>query len=183
MKKLKDLDLTGFYKKNKIELIALFFLFIFLCISIELYLFYNEKITKKDLNFIFLQWSEYCDGKNYTLQEKTDFCNKCFNETNDCKWPLDMNFTINKVKRTIMTGGEIHCYLIVDTVNYYTNKGSFYGITESALFTWEKLDASKAHEVGFCCGIQRQSWLTNIFMLEKPLDQACVKKEVTPRCI
>jgi hypothetical protein len=183
MKKLKEINLTKFYKKNKIELIALLFLLMGLCILLELYLFYNEKLNEKDLNFIFLQWSEYCDGKNYTLQEKTDFCNKCFNETNDCKWPLDMNFTINKVKRTRLTGGEVHCFLIIDDIDYYKKKGSFYGLTEESLFTWEKLDASKSHKVKFCCGIQRQSWLTDIFMMEKPLDQACVEKKVTPRCI
>jgi hypothetical protein len=183
-KKDKFEKLKEFYEKNKIELIILLILFIFLCICFELFLFYNEKIEKKDLKFIFLQWSEYCDGKNYTLQEKTDFCNLCFKDGGkNCDWPLDMNFTIDKVKKTISTKGEVHCFLIVDGINYYKEKGSFYGLTEQDLFTWEKLDASKSHKIEFCCGIQRESLITNMFRLEKELNQACIEKSAEPRCV
>lgn len=169
-----------FYKKNKKKIIAALVAFIIICIILQIGIFYLEKLTEKDLKFNFLQWSESCDGKNYTLKEKEDFCRNCSRGGN-CLWPLDMNFTIGKVKRTFMTGGEIHCYIIVDDINYYYEKGSYYGITEEELFTWVLEDASKPHKVEFCCGIERLT-LLDMFGMEKKWPQTCVEKEIKARC-
>ncbi len=172
--------LKKFYGQNKKKLLIILIVFLAGCLIFQIHLFYNEKITEKDLVLNYVGWSEYCEGDNYTEEEKQDFCNQCLKSGN-CTWPLDLNFTIGKVKRTINSNGEIHCYLVVDSINYYTEKGSYFGITEESLFTWSLEDASKKHEVEFCCGITRKT-LFDIFGLEKKWPQACVKKNVEPRC-
>jgi len=170
-----------FYKENKKTIIIVLAVFVIICIALQVCIFYLEKLTEKDLQFNYLQWSESCDGKNYTLKEKREFCNNCSRGGN-CLWPLDMDFTIGKVKRTRMTGGEIHCYMVVDDVNYYSEKGSYYGITEENLFTWVLEDASEPHKIEFCCGIERLT-LLDIVGIEKKWPQACVGKEIKARCI
>lgn len=172
-----------FYRKHKKKLIGFLVIFILFCLLLHFYLFFNEKLNEDDLQFESLEWSESCEGKNYTAKEKEGFCQKCLVAGGkECDWPLDMNISIEKVERTIKTGGEIHCYIIVDNVNYYTEKGSYYGITENLFFTWQLLDASKPHIVEFCCGIERANPLSNFLRLEKKWPQACIREEIKERC-
>ena len=182
-KKIKIRFLSEFYRKHKIKLIIALIVFIAICLAAQLYLFFNEKLDENDLKFESIVWSEFCDGKIYTPEEKEEFCQKCLEQGGEeCLWPLDMNIEIKKVEGTRRTGGEVHCYIIIDDVNYYKEKGSYYGVVNKSLFTWQKLDASKPHTIEFCCGIERETAVTNILMLEKKWPQACVKEEVQPRC-
>lgn len=176
----KKIDLSYIKKKNTFTLILI--IIIFLGILSQVIIFYSEKITSEDLEYESAQWSEYCDGKIYSQEEKEVFCKECFNGTGKCDWPLDMNINIEKVKRTLKTNGEIHCFFKIDNINYYTEKGSYYGITESPLFTWQLLDASKSHIIEFCCGIQRDSIMTMIFHSEKTIEQGCIITSVSKRC-
>jgi hypothetical protein len=176
----KKTNLVQTKKKNILTLILV--IIVFLGILSQVIIFYSEKITSKDLKYESVRWSEYCDGRTYSSEEKEIFCERCFNGTGKCDWPLDMNITIEKVKRTLKTNGEVHCFFKIDDINYYTEKGSYYGITEPSLFTWQLLDASKNHAVEFCCGIQRDSIMTIIFHSEKNIEQGCIITSVLPRC-
>jgi hypothetical protein len=173
-------NLVNSKKKNAPTLI----LIIIICLGIlsQVIIFYAEKITSEDLKYESTKWSEYCDGRIYSSEEKEIFCEGCFNGTGKCDWPLDINITIGKVKRTLKTNGEVHCFFKIDNINYYTEKGSYYGVTEPSLFTWQLLDASKEHAVEFCCGIQRDSIITVLFHSEKDIEQGCVVTSVPPRC-
>jgi hypothetical protein len=182
-------SIAGFYKKHKVKLIILLIAFVVIMLVVQLLLFFNENIEEKDMAFESISWSEACDGTVYTPEQKADFCQKCLaakGKAEDageaCLWPLDMYLHIGKVEVTKSTGGEVHCYIIIDGVNYYTEKGRYFGLDNSSLFNWERLDASKSHKVEFCCGINRESALTTILNLEKQWPQACVTEEVGPRC-
>ncbi|MGY4884710.1 MAG: hypothetical protein ACP5NZ_03995 [Nanobdellota archaeon] len=170
------------YNWKKILTISIIII-ILLGIITQLIIFYSEKITSEDLKYEFVQWSEYCDGRVYSQEEKETFCNACFNKNGKCEWPLDMNISIGKLKRTLNTNGEIHCFFKIDNINYYTEKGSYYGITETPLFTWQLLDSTKSHTIEFCCGIDRQSVITTLFHLEKNIEQGCITSSIQPRCI
>jgi hypothetical protein len=171
-----------FYTKRKNVLVTILIIIIFLGVSSQLIIFYSEKITSKDLSYNSVGWTESCAGTIYNSTDKEIFCKGCIEKTEKCDWPLDMNINIGKVKRTLKTNGEIHCFFKIDDINYYTEKGSYYGITETSLFTWQLLDASKSHKVEFCCGIDRQSVITTIFHLEKNIEQGCIITSVPPRC-
>lgn len=157
-------------------------LIVLLGILSQLFIFYYEKINSKDLSYESIEWSEYCDGDIYSTESKSIFCQGCINGTSTCNWPLDMNISVGKVKRTLKTKGEIHCFFKIDNINYYTEKGSYYGITEDTFFTWQLLDASKSHIVEFCCGIERESIMNLIFHIEKEIEQGCITASVQPRC-
>jgi hypothetical protein len=177
----KKINLIYTKRKNLFTLILI--IIIFLGIASQLVLFYSEKMTSGDLKYDFVQWSEYCDGRIYSPEEKHDFCTACFNKSGKCEWPLDMNISISKIKRTLNTDGEVHCFFKIDNINHYTEKGSFYGITETPLFTWQLLDASKSHTIEFCCGIDRESVIATLFHLEKNIEQGCIITSVPPRCL
>ena len=164
------------------QLIIFLITFIIINLLFQVYLFYSEVLTTEDIKFEFLHWSEYCDGRFYSLEEKIEFCDLCNAGEDTCDWPLDMNITIEKADITSKTGGEVHCFVIIDGINYYHEKGKYYGITNSSFFTWEVLDATINHEVQFCCGIERETALTKIIQIEKKWPQACVSQEVKPRC-
>lgn len=182
-KKNKKIDVMGFYKTHKIKLIIALVVFILICLAAQLFIFYNERMVEGDLSFDYVMWSDICAGKIYTIEEKEGFCNNCSNDPSfNCQWPIDMQIRISKVETTIKTGGEIHCYLIIDGVNYYTEKGRYFGITNSSLFSWEVLPADKPHKVEFCCGIARESVLTTLFGMEKKWPQTCIEESVSKRC-
>lgn len=172
----------SFFKERKNLITILVVAIIFLGILSQAIIFYVEKITSGDLKYVSVSWSEYCDGKIYTLEEKQAFCNACLDGTETCDWPLDINVSVGKVERTLKTNGEIHCFLKIDEVNYYREKGSYYGVTEPSLFTWQVIDASKPHNIQFCCGIERESLMNTIFHLEKSIEQGCIATSIPPRC-
>jgi hypothetical protein len=136
------------------------------------------------MHFEFLRWTETCNNKVYNPEDMKAFCNTCFEQGGaKCNWPLDMNITVSKVERTVRTGAEMHCFSIIDGINYYTEKGSYYGLTNDSLFTWNVIDSTKSHTVEFCCGIQRQSPIATFFNIEKKWPEACINQSVGPRCI
>ncbi|HJX05482.1 MAG TPA: hypothetical protein VJ461_02135 [Candidatus Nanoarchaeia archaeon] len=181
--KKPKVKLFELYQRHKAKLIIALVIIIIASISFELYMFFNEKIKEGDLGFELFGWSESCEGTNYTLEDKEAFCQNCSENGGEaCLWPLDMMISIGKVDVTRATGGEVHCYLVIDGVNYYREKGSYYGITNSSLFTWQKLDARASHDIEFCCGIERESALTNLLSLRKKWPQACIERAVMPRC-
>jgi hypothetical protein len=171
-----------FYTKRKKLLIGILIAIILLGISSQLIMFYSEKINSEDLIYESVGWSEYCEGDIYSPEDKEIFCKACLNGTGTCDWPLDINISIGKIKRTLKTNGEIHCFFKINNINYYTEKGSYYGVTETSLFTWQVLDALKPYTVEFCCGIDRESIITTIFHLEKNIEQGCITTSVQPRC-
>lgn len=176
--------LIEYYEGHRIKLIIVLIIFIMLALSLQLYIFFNEEISQDDMYFESLMWTETCDDRVYDPQEKVAFCNTCFEQGGEkCNWPLDMNIIVQNFERTINTGGEVHCFSIIDGVNYYTEKGSYYGLTNSTLFTWQVIDSTKPHTVEFCCGIQRETPITNFLGIEKKWPQACVIKDIEPRCI
>jgi len=176
----KKANLFNSKRKNLLTLILI--ILIFLGIGSQFIIFYSERMTSEDLKYESVGWSENCDGTVYSASDKEIFCKGCFEGTKTCNWPLDMNINIGKVKKTLNTQGEIHCFFKIDNINYYTEKGSFYGITETQLFTWQLLDASKNHTVEFCCGIDRESIIKTLFHLEKDIEQGCITTPVPPRC-
>jgi len=176
----KKINLFFAKRKNLLKLVLIIILF--LGIVSQAIIFYTEKITSEDLKYDSVLWSEYCDGKIYSLEEKQQFCGACLDKTDTCDWPLDINISIGKVKRTLNTNGEVHCFFKIDGINYYTEKGSYYGISETPLFTWHVIDSSKQHTIEFCCGIERESIMTTIFHLEKNIEQGCITTSVQPRC-
>ena len=179
-KKYEKINL--FYTKKKNLLIIILTIIILLGISSQFIIFYSEKMTSKDLIYKSAGWTESCEGTVYNSTDKEIFCKACLEKTGKCDWPVDMNISIGKVKMTLKTNGEIHCFFKIDNINYYTEKGSYYGITETSLFTWQVLDASKPHTIEFCCGIDRQSAITTIFHLEKNIEQGCIITSVPVRC-
>lgn len=174
--------INSFNIKRKKFLTLFIATLIILGIFSQFILFYSEKIYPKDLTYNSVGWSEYCEGDIYSPENKQIFCQACIEKTGKCDWPLDMNISIGKVKRTINTNGEVHCFFKIDNINYYTEKGSYYGVTETPLFTWQLLDASVNHKIEFCCGIDRESVVTTIFHLEKNIEQGCIITSVQPRC-
>ena len=177
-------DIIRYYEKHKIRLILGLILFIAVALSLQLYIFFNEKISEDDMYFDRFGWTETCDDRVYDPQERIDFCNTCLELGGDeCDWPLDMNIIVSKVERTVNTGGEMHCFSIIDGVNYYTEKGSYYGLTNNTLFTWQVLDSTMPHTVEFCCGIQRETPIANLPGIEKKWPQACIIKEIGPWCV
>jgi hypothetical protein len=176
-------SIVRLYQTHKILLITCLIAIILISFALQLFIFFHESLHTEDLRFDYVQWSESCAGKIYTIDEKNDFCGRCYNDSQfECKWPLDMQIWIGKVQRTLKTGGEIHCNFIIDSVNYYTEKGRYFGITNDSLFTWEVLQANKPHHVEFCCGIQRDSMLTNLLMMEKKYPEVCITKDIPERC-
>jgi len=144
----------------------------------QFFLFKDENMTEENIDIEYIQWSEYCDGKIYTENEKTDFCNNC----TDCDWPLDMMIHFDQADYVRKTGGEIHCYFVIDGINYYHEKGRYFGIENQSFFTWEKLNAKEGHNIELCCGIERETVLSKLFGIEKKWPQACKSGEVGPRC-
>ena len=176
----KKTELIHNNKKKNLTLILIIILF--LGISSQAIMFYSEKMTSKDLIYESVGWSEYCEGDIYSPEDKEIFCKACLNGTGTCNWPLDMNISVEKLKRTLKTNGEMHCFFKIDNINYYTEKGSYYGVTETPLFTWQVLDASRPHTVEFCCGIDRESIMNTLFHLEKNIEQGCILTSVPSRC-
>ena len=146
------------------------------------YIYYSkEKLTAEDVIFSTLAWSEWCDGKVYTQEERDTFCAGCrINGT--CSWPLDMTFTFPTIHRIINTGGELHCHQIIDGTNYYNEHGRYYGITNTSLFTWEVLNAAAHHTITLCCNIERTNILSTVFHAEGMNPQHCVTKEIIEFC-
>ncbi len=176
--------LIRFYEKHRIKLVAGLIVIIILAIALQLYIFFNEKIYEEDMKFEYASWTETCDGTVYTQEDNETFCKTCFEKGGDeCNWPFDMNITITKVDQVVKTGGEIHCYTILDGVNKYVESGSYYGLENSSLFTWEVIDSTKNHTIEFCCGIQRESPIATLLNLEKKWPQACIKTAAKPKCI
>lgn len=165
--------------KNKAVIIGL--IIIGLSLIAQVVISVQEKMKEEHLSIPNLEWSEKCDGKTYTEQEKQDFCNACLNRTGTCDWPLDMIIRVENAETIIKTGGEVHCYQEIDGINYYQEKGRYYGITEKELFTWEVIDASKPHEVTFCCWIERKN-IATLFSIEQNMPIACTTRNTTPRC-
>ena len=182
---MKKIDkIKNFYEKHKVKLIITLVAFVILSLALQLYLLHREKLNEEDIIFKDLSWSKFCDEQVYTEQDRIDFCNNCSDEGGDaCVWPLDMTIVIERVDNIIRTGGEVHCYLVINGVNYYYEKGKYYGVFNQTLFTWDLLDASRGHHVEVCCGIERYSPIATLVGLEKKWPQACVEKEVEPRCI
>jgi hypothetical protein len=174
-------SLTQIIIKHKLKFIIALIILITTGFLIQLYLFYNADLEENAIYTNFIQWSEYCDGKVYTAQEKADFCQSCFNKSGKCEWPLDMNFTISSVDKIISSGAEIHCYLTIDNISLYKEKGSYFGITSKELFTWELLDATQPHEVEFCCESQAEN-IFSLLGLKTNSPQICTKKSVGSRC-
>jgi hypothetical protein len=177
MKKLLD-----FYNRHKRMIILGVALFIIISISADILLFINEKLSKGSVVLESIGWSEYCDGRTYTLQEKNDFCVNCTIGTGKCLWPLDFKLKVNDVGAIRATGAEVHCLMIIDNTNYYAEKGSYYGLTNESLFTWQLLNASQGHTAEFCCGIDRDTFISKLFNLKKSWEQDCVQKKVESRC-
>jgi len=176
--------IVGYYQKHRIKLIIGLILVIIISISLQLYVFLNESIMQDDMHFDYMGWTQTCNNKVYNPEDMLAFCNTCFEQGGaKCNWPLDMNITVAKVERTLRTGGEVHCFNIIDGVNYYTEKGSYYGLTNSSLFTWQVIDSTKPHTVEFCCGIQRENPIATFIGIEKKWPQACIKQDIEPRCI
>jgi len=176
-------DIKKHYLKHQVLFFVIILGIVVLGFAIQLYLFYHERMYESDISLDAINWTDECTGKIYTIQEKNDFCNQCYNNKSfSCKWPLDMNLTIDRVRTVISTGGEVHCYFIIDNINYYTEKGSFYGLTDPKLFTWQVLLADVDHDIKFCCGIDRQSTVATIFSLQKNIEQACISRHVIKRC-
>lgn len=176
--------IVNFYQTHRIKLIISLIIFIIAALTLQLYIFFAEKINEEDMKFEFASWTETCDGTEYTFEDNATFCSSCFEQGGkECNWPFDMNITVSKVEKAIKTGGEVHCYTILDNVNLYTEYGSYYGLDNNSLFTWEVIDSRKGHVVEFCCGIQRESPIATLINLEKKWPQACIKAEVGPKCI
>jgi len=170
-------------KRMDIKKLAIIFLFVVVAagIIIQISMFYLERLDSSDYYFEDVSWSEYCDGRNYTIEEKEEFCQGCFSSGN-CSWPLDIRLHVNKARKILSTGGEIHCLAIIDDINYYIGKGSYYGVTNTSFFTWYLLDADKSHDIEFCCGIERDSAVTKILNMHKKWPQSCIKTHVEERC-
>jgi hypothetical protein len=176
-------NLLKIYEKHKTLLIVVLILFIAIALFFQLYMFFEEKINEKDMRFDYFGWTESCDGTVYTIDDHNTFCQKCYDEGGaECNWPLDMNITVTKVEQTINTGGEVHCYTILDGVNLYFEKGSYYGLENNSLFTWEVVDATKPHSVNFCCGVQRDSPIATLLGFEKKWPQSCITNSVPAKC-
>jgi hypothetical protein len=152
-----------------------------LLILIQLLIYYTESFEKEDISFISAEWSEKCEGKNYTAQEKKEFCDNC-SHGSECLWPLDMNMSINGAERIFNSGGETHCYFVIDNINYYKDNGKFFGIVEDVFFTWEILNASSQHHVEICCAIEREMLLSKLLSLNKKWKITCNEINVQPRC-
>lgn len=178
---MKTKKINQIYKGNKKIIASIIVMVILLLFLSEIFLFY-EKINSEDINFDEIIWALGCDGRDYTIEEMNLFCGECLNGSGKCGWPLDMNISINKLKRVIRTGGSVHCYFIFDGINEYYELGRYYGITESPFFTWQVLYADKNHEVELCCGIERNTFLYSLFGLEKKWPQSCIKKNVEKKC-
>ena len=172
-----------FFERHKVKLIAGLATFIILSVSLQLYLFYKETLYEEDIVFADLSWSEFCDGTAYNEEDRITFCQECEEQGGKaCEWPLDMTILIDRVPDIIRTGGEVHCYLVINDINYYHDRGKYYGVINETLFTWEVLDATKKYNVEVCCGIERQTGVVAIFRVTKKWPQACVYKEALPRC-
>ena len=148
----------------------------------EVYLFF-EKIKERDMDFDKILWSDSCDGMEYTQEELDFFCESCLNGSEKCNWPLDIYLSINKLERIRKRGDSVHCYFIMDGVNEYHVGGKYYGVTESPFFTWYVLDARENHEIQFCCGIERNTFLYSLLGVEKKWPQSCIQKEVNKKCV
>ena len=179
----KSSDIAAFYEKHKAKVIITIIFIVLIGLAIQLYLYYYESMHDYDIRMDSIEWSETCAGKIYTVEEKSEFCSRCYNDPGfECRWPLDMNIFISRVDSVRATAGEVHCFFIIDNINYYTEKGSFYGLENNSLFTWQLLLANADHDVQFCCGINRESALATIFGLDKDLKQACISRHIIKRC-
>lgn len=158
-------------RKAVVAVVVLLLLFL-----IQMTLFYSYNMTEQDISFQRLEWSEACDGKVYTAEEKKYFCGTCLSG-GDCGWPLDMYFDINLAK----PGWETHCLLELDGVNYL-ERGRYYGITDSSFFTWQVTPANESHHIRLCCGVEKEMHLFWVIPIEKGWPQACVEKSIGPRC-
>jgi len=151
--------------------------------ALQLFLFYNESMKEKDIRFDSMGWTEVCAGKIYTITDKNEFCNNCYHNTSfKCEFPVDMNIYVDKVRGVVSTGGEVHCFFIIDGINYLTENGRYFGLTNDSLFTWQVLRADTNHTIELCCGIDRSSALTTILGLEKDMQQACISRQIDKRC-
>ena len=176
------ISLKSLYYKHKTLLIIILVGVIVAGLGIQLLLFFTEKVIEEDIMFERLEWSMACEGETFTQADVDKFCTACLENGEECDWPLDMYFNINKIGRTRNTGGEMHCYLIIDDINYYTEKGSFFGVINKSFFTWQVLDTREAHTVELCCGIERQTAITNILGIYKSWPQACVQSRIEAWC-
>lgn len=174
-------DNIKFFQKQKKLMIILAIIVVVGGLLSQLLFLMTEKLTEKDFSFLSVQWTESCDGTNYTEQDRIEFCSNC-SSGGECLWPLDMLIEIERIDSIRRTGAEVHCYLAADGVNYYTEQGRYYGIENRTFFTWQQLDASRPHEVEFCCGIQRETFLSKLIGIEQKWPQACISSEVEARC-
>ena len=46
----------------------------------------------------------------------------------------------------------LHCLFIIDSVDQFTEKGSYFNIAKEDFETWLELDPKIDHEIVFCCG-------------------------------
>jgi len=158
---------------NKRKVILTIAVVLLITIAIYSVIRYNKKLKEEEFLFESLEW-----------EDKKEVCGLCLEDDSECNRRIRLTAIAPNIAERLSRNNvdALHCLLIVDGIDQFREKGSYFNMKKEAFVTWHNEDIRKDHEITYCCGAGDITWYNEKFKSNFKFYQVCHTKTVDALC-